>query len=127
MHGGAGPDKLFAAAGNDKLDGGDDEDELHGGRGDDLLYGGNEVDLLYGKEDSDHLFSGGITMDQMWGGPGPDRFCLLGNPATGETMHSSQLISNSIQDEQSSEGDTRILGKEQDFVDPPGKFSWIEQ
>lgn len=72
--------QLFGDQGNDFLDGGNGSDNVHGGTGDDFLYAGlgirGDRNFLFGGEGRDTLVAGGDSVDQMWGGEGPDTFQL---------------------------------------------------
>ncbi len=75
LFGRGGDDMLWGNFGNDSLYGGANNDWVVGGRGNDFLFGEGGFDRVRGGDGDDYLDGGadGIA-DELWGGPGRDRF-----------------------------------------------------
>lgn len=85
LYGEPGEDVLYGNDGNDEMWGdnwgnpwgGEGNDTLFGGQGNDNLHGEGGTDWLLGGEGSDGLFGGrDARFDDLYGGPGADRFLM---------------------------------------------------
>lgn len=88
-----GDDAVFGRGGKDQIDGGEGSDRLSGGAAADVLFGGDGDDVLFGRFGDDRLVASDGTStdgadDDLYGGPGADRFEFTYPGAIGrDTIH----------------------------------------
>jgi Ca2+-binding RTX toxin-like protein len=74
-YGGSGNDRIWGSNGNEEVNAGSGNDAVRGYAGNDILWGNSGADNLNGGYGNDTLNDGGdTTVDQLFGGPGTDKF-----------------------------------------------------